>query len=149
MRTFLLLASFLLVLSTTVVNSKPEGPIAPLSPSEEKINRCGLHHVVLRTGEVPIIYGMCVRDNDYEIARQRTFPRAQTHTFGGCVVERAVMVSRTGGVLSIRHSPRRQTVKFCPLCRVAEKSWLRSHKHGSEWSKPIESIPTIVLPKRR
>ena len=89
--------------------------VAPLPTSEKWISTCGLHHVPLRLGTVPIIYGLIHTDFDYEAAKKKSFPRAQTREFGGCVV----MAAKT------------QIVNFCPQCRFAEKQWLVKHNKPS------------------
>ena len=77
--------------------------------------RCWIHDRPLRTGIVPIWYGLPpapgVGDYDYSMLH---FPNALSFAEGGCSME--------------PDSPTRTWVWYCPDCREAEKQWLASTK---------------------
>jgi hypothetical protein len=90
--------------------------VVPLSKEESKIKTCEVHHTALNVENVPIIYGLIGFMPGYFEAKQRDFPHASSAVMGGCVISSA--------------SPKEQTVKFCPQCRLAEKRWGNAHKRS-------------------
>jgi hypothetical protein len=68
---------------------------------------CQVHHVALKEDVVPIVYGM-IRHTQEEIeAHHSLFRHANSKYEAGCVVEK----------------PQKARVRYCPLCREAEKEW--------------------------
>jgi len=69
--------------------------------------KCEVHHVPLKEDVVPIVYGMIRRTGEESQARHSLFPNAYSTYEAGCVVEK----------------PQKARVRYCPLCREAEKEW--------------------------
>jgi hypothetical protein len=68
---------------------------------------CPLHDVALKVGSVRIFYGLPDFETEYWKARTEQFPFANSTYGGGCMPK-------------IR---RIAIVRYCPVCRDAEKEW--------------------------
>jgi hypothetical protein len=93
--TFLFVAAVAILLAFTVLDARDEK------------RTCPLHDVPLKVGSVPISYGLPVFETEYWKARTEQFPFANSTCGGGCMPK-------------IR---RIAIVRYCPVCRDAEKEW--------------------------
>jgi hypothetical protein len=110
------------------------------SDQVQKYAKCRLHDEWMKVGDVPFIYGLLARIEDYDEAEAKLFPNANRFTWGGCVVH--------------QDSPKKVKRLFCSSCRAAEKKWVEEYKskylpspsgapelpHGSSTSLPKKLI---------
>jgi hypothetical protein len=84
---------------------------------------CPVHGELLRTEQVPILYGLYRHPSDYHQARKELFPRANAVAYGGCLV-----------------GPRKlQAIRYCEACRIAMASW--ASETGLRSGLPPDSRP--------
>lgn len=104
-------ATVLLVVGGALAFAKTRASnVEPLSKSDAALTKCEVHGVALQTEDVPIMYGLMGAMPGFYEAQKRAFPHASSVVMGGCIVS--------------DNSPKFQTVKFCPQCRVAQKRWV-------------------------
>lgn len=88
--------------------------VEPMSSAMKSKTKCEVHKTKLQTENVKIAYGLMGFMPGFLEAQRRTFPNANSVVMGGCVIS--------------DDSPKLQTVKFCPSCRVAQKKWSAARK---------------------
>lgn len=75
---------------------------------------CLVHHVDRIEEIVPIAYGFPMANSpEYDTAQTNLFPNTWRSAPGGCVIA--------------HDSPTHRMVRFCPMCRQAEDSWLKTN----------------------
>jgi hypothetical protein len=74
------------------------------------MTKCELHDRELLEGSQEIRWGLPLPPPDgYLDDAEKSFPNSNSWRLGGCVID--------------LDSPARETVKYCPACREAEKAW--------------------------
>ena len=76
--------------------------------------KCELHNEWMKIGDIPIVYGLLMRDEASQKAEKQIFPNANTSTAGGCV--------------SSPDSPKEEKTLYCETCRHSQKAWLKKGK---------------------
>jgi len=79
--------------------------------------KCKVHGVILKTGKVPVHYGLPVMDKELFEVRRMLFPNARTYVGGGC------MVGAMGN---------RSEVLFCEECREVETAWYAANRNSRQ-----------------
>lgn len=91
--------------------------MSPLTEKERKeIKKCLLHNRWMGAGDVPIIYGLLISEEDYAKAEALQFPNDNSMICGGCV----------------KGNKTHDLVLYCPDCRQAKAQWLKENNRKEE-----------------